>query len=1073
MKPVHWIMVAATIAVGALAYFLLQSEDAGHQGVRRDGESSRRLEREDRARTEPEAKGAATATDLARGELSLAIAVLATDGQPAGGAVLRIRDPMGGATSATADDKGALTLAGIEPGLYSIQARLDDAVGALNVDLDEETGEEVIRLSKALAVRGHVLDAQGAPIAGATVEAVRGKAGMNRVDFSDIFRRIGEPDDLVASTRSDAQGAYELLLPGAGTYALRAYSPRHGQEHEAAREIVRDVAGVDFHLFPAAFVEGRVVDEEGRPIACAHVFVADMMAIFSGGAPKVEGIADGQGRFLLAAPAGLGSSGMGGVILTARAPGYAARINPRIQVPANGVEVVLERGVTLKLRTMDASMPGRPAPDVSVAVVFGEGFARGKSDHDGRVVIEHLPTTQGSRGRQKMAILTADEFVPQLKQLGDAEIGDGVMDLGTIEMERGGIVRGVVRNKETSEPVAGAIVQALGGLEQQLAMMGGGVVRSDEEGKFELRGVPLKANALFGRHPDFIVDASANPMLFRGMGGAAQAEALFPEGKREIEKDVLLTPGAIVRGVVTNPKGDPVPGAKVTLQLDRNMMFMTMFLGGAPIAYSRDDGSFELKPIERGKKVTLVATHGDFGPSKPLDVEASARATLVLTAPLDVVGMVRDESGQPVQGARVELSEQPNRGRQRFPGASGAGMPRPGITDDEGRFVLRNAPRGTWTIEYVHPHFLPRNEPIELGSGARHDVGVVSLERGLTITGVVVDEDGKPVVDARVTANAVQEAAANQPAPQTMGRGGAQDQSDGVGKFGFFGLAPGTFRISVSREGLFASSVSVAAGAADLRIVMVKAGELRGVVRANGQLVSGAQINAQVEGATNSWEQTGADGRFTLGRLPPGQPFKLTIRHNDYKTLVVEGAAASASEQAFDLEVGRVVEGIVVDGGGRPVAGANVQISPPWRAATTGADGRFRVGGFENVELTVRLLESGRGYIQGDAIQLPPDQNSVRIIAVEGKTIAGTVLGPDDKPVTAVSLEALDAAGKVVASTWVSDPNGKFEMRGVPPGTYKLRARRWTDLENPREPKTSEMDGIVAGADDVIFRLDE
>jgi len=68
------------------------------------------------------------------------------------------------------------------------------------------------------------------------------------------------------------------------------------------------------------------------------------------------------------------------------------------------------------------------------------------------------------------------------------------------------------------------------------------------------------------------------------------------------------------------------------------------------------------------------------------------------------------------------------------------------------------------------------------------------------------------------------------------GRGGAQDQTDSAGKFGFFGLAPGTFKISVSRDGLFAEPVSVAAGSAEQRIVMVAAGELRGIVRANGQI---------------------------------------------------------------------------------------------------------------------------------------------------------------------------------------------------------------------------------------------
>lgn len=1065
MKPIHLLMAAALIGVGALAFFLLQSDDKGRQGARTGAERTRSKA----ADPERNAPGESpTSLKLAAGELGLTLSVRMPDGSPAGGAELRIRDPRGDSIAAKTERNGSLALSGIAPGRYAIQARKNGAVGALNFNLDAASAEQTIELHDALTVRGHVYDAQGAAIVGATVEAVRGTASLGRFDFTAIFRRIGEPDDLVASATTDGEGAYVLYLPGAGSYGLRAHSDAHGQEHEPARDVPRDLQGVDFHLFPAAFVEGRVVDEDGRPVAGAHVFLASMTAVFGGGAPKVESIADEQGQFRIAAAAMAGDGRMGGTLLTARAPGYAARINSRVQIPSNGVEIVMERGATLRLRAMDASMPGRPASGISVAVIFGQGYAHGRSDQDGQVVVEHLPTrTDGRQGREKMAILTSDEFVTQLKDLKKFEVVDGVLDLGVVPMERGGIIRGVVRDKQTNDPVAGATVQAMGGLPNQMAMMGGSIVRADEKGKFELLGVPLKATAVMGRHPDYIVDMSANPMIARGMsGGAAPAAALFADGKTEIEKDVLLTPGGTLRGVVTDAAGEPVEGAKVTIQLGNEMRFMAMFTGGAPTTYTQADGSFTLKPVAADKKHILLATHKEHGPSKPLEAAANSDSTVVLTAPLEIVGVVQDDAGQPLQGVKVTLGAMQRQGMA----LPDEGMPRPAITDEAGRFVVRNAPRGNRTITYFHPHHLLKSEQLQLGAGARHDAGTVALERGLRITGTVVDEDGKPIVGARLFANVVQQNKTGMVGPERVG-GATQDQSDSVGKFGFYGLKPGSFRLSVSSDGYYGAPSTVVAGTDEHRIVMVKAAVLNGIVQSGGRAVVDARIQAKIEGGNNAWAQSGADGRFTLDQLPPGQPFQLTIRHDMYRNLVVESATATAAEQHFELDVGRVIEGIVVDGQGRPVEGARVQIRPNWRSAMSGADGKFKLGGFDEVELTVQLQDSGRGFIRGEPIKLPVGENSVRLVAIEGLKIKGTVVDAAGKPLNRISLAAIDGDGNQVASTWVSDPTGAFEMRGVPPGSYTLQVNRW--VESGELDKKNDVTGVVAGSEDVTIRVEE
>jgi hypothetical protein len=424
---------------------------------------------------------------------------------------------------------------------------------------------------------------------------------------------------------------------------------------------------------------------------------------------------------------------------------------------------------------------------------------------------------------------------------------------------------------------------------------------------------------------------------------------------------------------------------------------------------------------------------------------------------------VHDDAGKPVKGVRVTLSNPMRMG----PRGLGEGMPRPGITDDQGRFVLRNAPRGKRTIECFHPHFLRKADQVQIGEEPRHDAGTIVLERGMKITGVVVDTDGQPVVDAQVTASKRQRDRTG----VQRAFGGLNDQTDAAGKFGFYGLEPGEYRLSVSKDGFFVDPAVVAAGTEGHRIAVVAAGELKGFVRAEGKPVAEARISARIEGGSNAWATTGSDGRFTLGQLPPGKPFQLTIRHDRYRNLVREGVVATASEQAFDLEVGRVVEGIVVDENGRPVDGAQIQVHPGWRRASTGKDGRFQVSGFDEVELTVQLTESGRGYIQGEEVKLPVGENSVRLVAVVGKSIKGKVVGPDGKPASLVSIQAIDERGKSVANTWVGDLSGEFELRGVPPGTYTLRLTRWRNDGNDRT--THDVPGVVAGREDVTLEVPE
>jgi len=1048
MKPAHLLIGVAMLGVAALVYLLTGDEGAARRGER---DAGARMERGGGAPEEPAAEPAAGRV--------LVVSLRMADGSPAAGATLRARGPGGDRSFEAAD--GVVEWRGLAPGVYRFFAARGAAAGGGTLTVRGERNEHAIVLHEALAVSGHVYDARQRPVADALVEAVRREAVAGQVDFTKLVRRMGTPDDAAAWTRSGADGAYRLRLPGAGRYALRVSAPGYGQESTAAREFVAETDGLDFHLFGAALVLGRVTDEDGAPVAGAHVALLNMMALMSRGTPKVEGATDAEGRFSLEVSTELART-RGGTMLTARAEGFATGIASDVAVPSAGVHVALERGVEFRLRTMDADVPGKPVPGVRAVVVAGRAFVEGISGGNGDLVIDHLPTDTSSTGGRVMAVLLSDEYVSALKELRNVAPVDGVLDAGVVEMTRGGVVRGVVKDAESGEPVAGAVVQMVGGLPQQLAMVGGASAHTGEDGRFELRGVPLEATAIFARHPDYPVDPQIARELFGGRAGPGGP--IFPEGSTELEKDLVLAKGETLRGVVLDPEGEPVSGATVKSEPEGGSFLFSMIGGEPPNAVTDDEGRFSLDALLAGQKLILVASHADYGASQPVAVTPGedTSATLRLRAPVSIEGKVVDDAGDPVAGARATLSL-PNRqgagGVRRNPLAGS--LPRPAITGRDGRFLLRNVPRVRGTIRISHREYRDGSKPVDPGGAADFDAGTIALESGLRISGMLTGPDGEPVVGARVMA---------------AHRGGdgrrvarSWDETDDTGAFRFPALDAGTYEITIRAEGLHADPVEAAAGSDGVEVVAQRAGVVEGrLVDGAGGPVEGARVRADIGSERAGWATTDDRGRFRIGRLPPGATPDLTITHDEFLPLERANAAGAG---VYVLDRGRALTGIVVDRAGRPVSGVRLRVQPGNRYPVTGSDGRFSASGLPRGELTVKLAGAREGYVLEAPVAVPPGESRVRVTVLRGETVSGTVAIPAGVPHQGVSLQLLDADGKSVAAEWVRGPDRSFEIRAVRPGTYTLRATRYWNEGGERRRTVVTVDRVEAGATGVAVRF--
>jgi len=179
--------------------------------------------------------------------------------------------------------------------------------------------------------------------------------------------------------------------------------------------------------------------------------------------------------------------------------------------------------------------------------------------------------------------------------------------------------------------------------------------------------------------------------------------------------------------------------------------------------------------------------------------------TVKLTKGTVIGGFVKNEDGQPIQSAKVEVSvHSGNRGPpQNQPSVSTwlAVEDDARITDARGRWTLDNVPAGDdveVTLKLSHPDYisdfrwgvLQRLEKITTAS-LRQQTTTLVMARGVRVTGAVTDPQGKPVVGAVVVWG-------DEPYQQNAS---GEVRSDAKGVYRFPPLPPATVTVTAVAEG--------------------------------------------------------------------------------------------------------------------------------------------------------------------------------------------------------------------------------------------------------------------------------
>jgi len=437
---------------------------------------------------------------------------------------------------------------------------------------------------------------------------------------------------------------------------------------------------------------------------------------------------------------------------------------------------------------------------------------------------------------------------------------------------------------------------------------------------------------------------------------------------------------------------------------------------------------------------------------------------IVLSRGGSIAGIVLDDNSKPVSNALVNLGASGG-GRRggRFRDFAFSNSRDSFLTKENGMFLFNNLSGGYYSIDAAHQDFANATQDnIFLAEGQNRDDIRISLLKGLSLKGQVVDNENKPLNGARVEARKIEDRR-RMPVPNPFGQASVSKTavSDENGEFTLINLSPGSNSINGFLDGYYRTNrliVELEEGKEHepIQVVLEKAGYITGIVLSpEKKPVPDAMVWVKSEReSTNrryppfsdvqNFVNTNEKGKFTIEKLSKQLLYRVAAKSPDYAETSVEDAKADGNEITIVLNNGGSISGnVYVIDTNEPVknailtAGNRNWMDSNSLTTNTKDNGSYL---FDNVpEGMYNVSVSAGEYIAREKRSISVKENeaatNINFEVYKGLTASGKVVDAlTERPIGGATVRAFvsDEDGREMSGqTTVTDSEGKFTITNL------------------------------------------